>query len=495
MDMRLLLRRRTRHLRTDKIVAESFISRKILSIENDSDSQSLYPPDAFSLEQRKDGAIILHVIGMIYMFVALAIVCDEFFVPALAVITEKLDISEDVAGATFMAAGGSAPELFTSLIGVFLAKDNVGIGTIVGSAVFNILFVIGMCALFSKGVLQLTWWPLFRDITFYSIDLILLIKPERTHSMPILHSGGNRYRHGVLQLMIHTIDPLHEGRVHDKAMHLHALATLKVVIGTTTPLPDENGTVQNGGVDRDNNMTKVHTISNGHITPEQSPNKGNNQLMTYSKDKDYQQFDKKDEIQLKEDEEPLDLSWPDGWRKRIIYILIAPLIFPMWLFLPDVRRPEKRKWFMVTFFGSILSIAVFSYFMVWWANQTGDTIGISSEVMGLTILAAGTSIPDLITSVIVAKKGFGDMAVLPFPWLLYEAINLGKPIDVNSNGLVCSIFLLFLMLIALLITIALSKWKMSKVLGVIMLILYAVFLVLSVLLELRIILCPVEVGN
>ena len=31
--------------------------------------------------------------------------------------------------------------------------------------------------------------------------------------------------------------------------------------------------------------------------------------------------------------------------------------------------------------------------------------------MGLVFLAAGTSIPDLITSVIVAKKGFGDMAV------------------------------------------------------------------------------------
>ena len=33
------------------------------------------------------------------------------------------------------------------------------------------------------------------------------------------------------------------------------------------------------------------------------------------------------------------------------------------------------------------------------------------KVMGLTFLAAGTSIPDLITSVIVARKGFGDMAV------------------------------------------------------------------------------------
>lgn len=31
--------------------------------------------------------------------------------------------------------------------------------------------------------------------------------------------------------------------------------------------------------------------------------------------------------------------------------------------------------------------------------------------MGLTFLAAGTSVPDLITSVIVAKKGCGDMAV------------------------------------------------------------------------------------
>lgn len=96
---------------------------------------------------RERGAVVLHVIGLIYMFIALAIVCDEFFVPALAVLTEKLAIrftltseamsistkcSDDVAGATFMAAGGSAPEFFTSVIGVFISSDNVGIGTIVG---------------------------------------------------------------------------------------------------------------------------------------------------------------------------------------------------------------------------------------------------------------------------------------------------------------------------------------------------------------------------
>lgn len=70
-----------------------------------------------------------------------------------------------------------------------------------------------------------------------------------------------------------------------------------------------------------------------------------------------------------------------------------------------------KKFFAVTFIGSIFWIAAYSYLMVWWANVAGDTVRIPPEVMGLTFLAAGTSIPDLITSVIVARKGFGDMAV------------------------------------------------------------------------------------
>lgn len=61
----------------------------------------------------------------------MAVVCDDFFVPSLEVISEKMQLSEDVAGATFMAAGSSAPELFTSLMGV-LQETDVGVGTIVG---------------------------------------------------------------------------------------------------------------------------------------------------------------------------------------------------------------------------------------------------------------------------------------------------------------------------------------------------------------------------
>jgi sodium/potassium/calcium exchanger 2 len=107
------------------------------------------------------------------MFLALSIVCDEYFVPALDVITEKLDLSPDVAGATFMAAGGSAPEFFTALVTCFKEPpSDVGIATIVGSAVFNVLFVIGACGIAAKSTLQLTAYPLARDSMFYTVNLV-----------------------------------------------------------------------------------------------------------------------------------------------------------------------------------------------------------------------------------------------------------------------------------------------------------------------------------
>ncbi len=136
---------------------------------------SQFPPDLFSLEQKRMGAIILHILGVVYMFIGIALICDEFFVPSLDNLSAKLKLSEDVAGATFMAAGGSAPEFFVSLFGIFFARNSIGFGTVVGSAVFNIMFVIGACALLSRKKLKLTWWPLFRDTLFYVVALATLI--------------------------------------------------------------------------------------------------------------------------------------------------------------------------------------------------------------------------------------------------------------------------------------------------------------------------------
>ncbi|XP_056595461.1 sodium/potassium/calcium exchanger 2-like isoform X2 [Triplophysa dalaica] len=521
-------------------------------------SKGDYPEDLFTLEERRQGAVAFHMFGMIYMFIALAIVCDEFFVPALTVITEKLQISDDVAGATFMAAGGSAPELFTSMIGVFISHSNVGIGTIVGSAVFNILFVIGMCALFSREILNLTWWPLFRDVSFYIIGLIMLIvffldnyityhesialllcyvtyvtfmkfnvtvetwiKSKLTRNQvddqeappklesdllftdavcptygtqvnagddenklsakPRLQRGGSSaslhntlMRNSIFQLMIHTLDPLTEGKFKEKASILHKMARNK-------------GEDEANGVDK--NLPNSSSVE-VEVTPPMNGSAGN------AEDEDEE-----------DEDQPLSLAWPDTSRKRAMYLLILPIVFPLWLTLPDVRRETSRKFFPLTFLGSISWIAVFSYLMVWWAHQVGETIGITEEIMGLTILAAGTSIPDLITSVIVARKGLGDMAVsssvgsnifditvgLPFPWLLFSSANNMSPVAVSSNGLFCAIVLLFLMLLFVIISIALCKWRMSKLLGFLMFMLYFVFLVVSVMLEDKIIVCPVSI--
>jgi len=46
-----------------------------------------------------------------------------------------------------MAAATSAPELFVNVIGTFITEGDIGVGTIVGSAVFNILAVAACCGI------------------------------------------------------------------------------------------------------------------------------------------------------------------------------------------------------------------------------------------------------------------------------------------------------------------------------------------------------------
>merc|ERR1719326_565546 len=110
--------------------------------------------------------------------------------------------------------------------------------------------------------------------------------------------------------------------------------------------------------------------------------------------------------------------------------------------------------------------------MVWMLTEFGKMYGIPDSIMGLTLLAAGTSIPDCLSSVAVARRGHGDMAVsssigsnifdiligLPVPWFLYTAIlrpagAVQGPqwVPINSEALAVWILLLFIM-VALVIT-------------------------------------------
>ena len=48
--------------------------------EGKNKSGQLFPPDLFDLEQRRQGWVAVYILGVCYMFIALAVCCDEFFV-------------------------------------------------------------------------------------------------------------------------------------------------------------------------------------------------------------------------------------------------------------------------------------------------------------------------------------------------------------------------------------------------------------------------------
>merc|ERR550525_1295891 len=105
-------------------------------------------------------------------------------------------------------------------------------------------------------------------------------------------------------------------------------------------------------------------------------------------------------------------------------------------------KPSAR-WFLVTFALSLLWIALLAFFMVWWVEILGEVCHIPTVVMGFTLLAAGTSIPDAVSSVAVARAGEGDMAIsssigsnifdilvgLPIPWIIKIAF-----VEMAANG-------------------------------------------------------------
>ena len=219
----------------------------------------------------------------------------------------------------------------------------------------------------------------------------------------------------------------------------------------------------------------------------------------YRRDRPYEkQMQVAQEAQDQEEESLL--AVPDTVGGKIIYVLTLPLVVLFVFTVPDVRKTGKlggckiSDWFLFSFIMSIVWIGICSYFMVWMAVTIGKTLGIDDKIMGLTFLAAGTSVPDLLTSVLVAMKGEGDMAVsssigsnifdvtvgLPLPWLAYT-LSKGQNFRVGSEGVGISIITLVIMLIAVIISIAAFGWKMSKSLGATMFFMYIIFVLFELL--------------
>lgn len=133
-----------------------------------------FPTDAFSDDQIRRGGFLIFILGISYILLAIREICSKYFTPAVDIIVKKFRINSDMAGATLIAVVNSSPEIFISFIGIFLANSDIGHGTVLGSGAFNGMFILGTCALTAKTHVELSWYPIFRDFSFYIIMLVLL---------------------------------------------------------------------------------------------------------------------------------------------------------------------------------------------------------------------------------------------------------------------------------------------------------------------------------
>lgn len=341
------------------------------------------------------------VLVMAISFYLLARVCDDYFVGSLEKISKRLNMPSDVAGATLMAMGSSAPELFIALIAVFIAgggHENLGAGTIVGSALFNILVIIGASSLARTAVLA--WQPIVRDCLFYSVSILFLLYSFKDGAITLAESLVF-----ILLYIIYVLAVFYWRRFF--------------------PYPE--------------------------LDSAESDSK-----------------DKKENLQ--------------AGKKSFSFFGFLNLLLSLFF------RRIKSYWSV--FFLSIVLIAGLSWVLVESALNVAHFLNIPETIIALTILAFGTSVPDLISSLVVAKRGRGGMAIsnavgsnifdilfgLGVPWAIVLSINPGRVILVDTHNLTGSVILLFATVLATFFIFLTSKWKMGKKGGWILIACYLCYL-------------------
>ncbi len=337
--------------------------------------------------------IFLLSIALLLSFFLLARIVDVFFVDALDKISHDLRLSSDAAGATLMAVGSSAPELFVALFSVLKPGEHqaIGVGSIVGSALFNLLIIVGAAATIKKS--KLTWQPMIRDIIFYFLSVAMLLW-------------------GLMDGFFSMLDA--------SLFILLYIAYVIAVIFWRKILP-----YSDSGADFEENENKSW-------------------------------FDK--------------LSYPvDKLMERCM--------------------PNPKHYYWI-FFISIVLIATLSWILVDAAIAISEILNIPEAIIGLTVLAIGTSIPDLFSSLIVARQGRSNMAVsnaigsnifdilvgLGVPFIVYMLI-YGGSIATGSGSLTYSVILLISSVVLLLLLLLISRWRLNKYIGWILILLYVAYLI------------------
>lgn len=138
----------------------------------------------------KKSVEIAKMLGKLAVGIALVILGSQAVVNGAKTIASGLGMSESLIGLTIVAFGTSLPELVTSLSAAKKGEADLAIGNIVGSNIFNILFVLGTSALISPIVFDTNW------ITGFMLDNIMAIVTMAVLFMCILFTKDKKLRRG-----------------------------------------------------------------------------------------------------------------------------------------------------------------------------------------------------------------------------------------------------------------------------------------------------------
>lgn len=314
-------------------------------------------------------AVVLLVIGFVFLVKG-----ADAFVEGCSSIAKRYHVPSLIIGMTIVAMGTSLPETAVSITASVTGNNELAVSNAVGSNIFNLMVVIGVCTLFTSVAVQMT--TLKKDFPI-SVACAVLLLILGTIGMTLGHIDG----------IIFIV--------------LFALFIIYMIRSAQT---------------------------------------------SRSKNED---------LNVEEAE----------------YLLEAE----------EIQEMSVGKSLLYIILGGI-AIAFGSDWVVDGSCTIAATIGVSQTFIGLTVVAFGTSLPELVTSVVAAKKGEVDMALGNvigsniFNILMVLGIaGAISPVAFLMDNLIDIIVLLVFSILVWIM--AWTKKELSKKEGILMLILYAIYVV------------------
>lgn len=456
----------------------------------------------------KDGGFLILILLSILSLYGMAYVCEEYFCYALEIFCLKWEVPDSVAGSLVMAAGNDAPEIFISFLGIFVQKSAIGIGTVIGSEIFNHMCIsAGSCLYAKNGELQLNGRHFTRDSIGYCSALVILLWAvgANPHHMLDEKSWSNCLDitfTGSLVLIVCQIiycvfviqfDALCE--YFNWRDNLFEVSSLSGGDNEASPAcnvelvrdgegasmlsdmlsPEERAASRAAEEDEDeeekegysDNNDDIERTSSGH-----SMSKAKSKLKSRSKNR-------KPKVPTVEFDTVCGVPVPGPIKCMADAVegLWELTTYPLRVFVqytvPDSRDEGWEHYYWLTIVLCTCWFAVYAFTLCECLDQLGVFFGINSVVMGITFSAVGTSFPNLWSSLVVARQGKGDMAIsnalgsntfniftaLGLPWIVY-CYTIGDYRSLQDGGIILLTLLLLIIMVIYYVVIMLHGWKL-----------------------------------